>query len=195
MKKFISIISVLALAICLMFTLSGCGSDKDSEKNEGTNTSSSESKKEKENQDAKVFEYIEKIESTNTVEEINGIVGSEGELVDEKLNKYTWKISEDTSITATYYSGTNATISISCQNDLIKDNNVDFSKYSEIKAALNASSLTYDEFIEKLGNVQGHMVEKSSTSRAYKWVGEDGRYLRATFSNSSNKCTFVSGRI
>ncbi|MBP3707289.1 MAG: hypothetical protein J6J36_01595 [Clostridia bacterium] len=193
MKKFVSIVSILALTICLMFTLSGCGSNKDSEKNEGTNTSSSEAKKE--NQDAKVFEYIEKIESKNTVEEINGIVGSEGELVDEKLNKYTWKISEDTSITATYYSGTNATISISCKDDLIKSSNVDFSKYSEIKAALNSSSLTYDEFIEKLGNVQGHMVEKSSTSRAYKWVGEDGRYLRATFSNSSNKCTFVSGRI
>ena len=193
MKKFISIISILALTVCLMFTLSGCGSNKDSEKNEGTNTSSSEA--EKENKDAKVFEYIDKIESTNTVEEINGIIGSEGELVDEKLNKYTWKISEDTSITATYYSGKNATISISCKDDLIKSSNVDFSKYSEIKAALNSSSLTYDEFIEKLGNVQGHMVEKSSSSRAYKWVGEDGRYLRATFSNSSNKCTFVSGRI
>lgn len=193
MKKFISAISVLALVICLMFTLSGCGSDKNSEKDENTNASSSEVKNE--NQDAKVFEYIEKIESTNTVEEINSIIGSEGELVDEKLNKYTWKISENTSLTATYYSGTNATISISCKDDLMKNSNVDFSKYSEIKAALNASSLTYDEFIEKLGNVQGHMVEKSSTSRAYKWVGEDGRYLKATFSNSSNKCTFVSGRI
>lgn len=193
MKKFISAISVLALVICLMFTLSGCGSDKNSEKDENINASSSEEKNE--NQDAKVFEYIEKIESTNTTEEINGIIGSKGELVDEKLNKYTWKISEDTSLTATYYSGTNATISISCKDDLMKNGNVDFSKYSEIKAALNASSLTYDEFVEKLGNVQGHMVEKSSSSKIYKWVAEDGRYLRATFSNSSNKCTFVSGRI
>ena len=124
MKKTISKIGLLALILCLVFSLSGCGSkDNDSNKDSKSNSSenSTESTTESNKEDLKVFEYMDKIKPENTVEEINSIIGSDGELVDEKYNKYTWKITDDTTLTATYYSAKTATITIDIDDDLLKD--------------------------------------------------------------------------
>ena len=70
---------------------------------------------------------------------------------------------------------------------------MDFSRYDELKPKIS-EGITYDDFIKYIGNVDGILIEKSSYSKKYIWVAEDGRsYLNGTFSISTGKCTFISG--
>lgn len=138
-------------------------------------------------------ECIKQIDITNTVEEINEIIGFEGELIDEEYNSYLWDLSENSELEATYYSSDEAYITIYVDEEVFKNDKVDFSKYEEIEELLdNGESLTYDEFVKKVGD-EGILVEKTPYSTEYLWVNSDGGYLNATFQNSSGKCSFVSG--
>ena len=47
-------------------------------------------------------ECIKQIDVTDTVEEINEIIGFEGELIDEEYNSYLWDLSEISELEATY---------------------------------------------------------------------------------------------
>ena len=196
-NKIFSKISLLALILCLIFVLSGCGAKKDSSDKDSkdNNESSSQESNNSDKEDLKVFDFIDKIKPENTVEEINTIVGSEGELVEEKYNKYSWKITEDTTLTATYYSSKTATISITIDDDLLKDDKTDLSTASNLKSEINSENgIKYEDLVSRFGT-NGHIVEKSSSSTVYKWVNGKGGYIRATFSNSTGKCTFFSGLV
>lgn len=196
-NKIFSKFGLLVLILCLVFVLSGCGAKKDSSDNdsESNNESSSQESNSSAKEDLKVFDYMDKIEPENTVEEINAIVGSEGELVDEQYNKYSWKITEDTTLTATYYSSKTATITIAIDDDLLEDDNTDLSSASDLKSEINSENgITYDDFVSKFGT-DGYIVEKSSLSTSYRWVNSDGGYIKASFSKSSGKCTFFSGMV
>lgn len=197
-EKTISKIGLLALILCLVFSLSGCGSkDNDSNKDSKSNSSenSTESTTESNKEDLKVFEYMDKIKPENTVEEINSIIGSDGELVDEKYNKYTWKITDDTTLTATYYSAKTATITIDIDDDLLKDDKTDLSDSSNLKSEINsANGVKYEDMVSKFGT-NGYMVEKRSSGTSYMWVNKDGGYIKANFSNDSGKCTSFFGRV
>lgn len=194
MKKTISKIGLLALILCLVFSLSGCGS-KDNDSNKDSKSNSSENSTESSKEDLKVFEYMDKIKPENTVEEINSIIGSDGELVDEKYNKYTWKITDDTTLTATYYSAKTATITIDIDDDLLKDDKTDLSDSSNLKSEINsANGVKYEDMVSKFGT-NGYMVEKRSSGTSYMWVNKDGGYIKANFSNDSGKCTSFFGRV
>ena len=194
MKKTISKIGLLALILCLVFSLSGCGS-KDNDSNKDSKNNSSENSTESSKEDLKVFEYMDKIKPENTVEEINSIIGSDGELVDEKYNKYTWKITDDTTLTATYYSSKTATITIDIDDDLLKDDKTDLSDSSNLKSEINsANGVKYEDMVSKFGT-NGYMVEKRSSGTSYMWVNKDGGYIKANFSNDSGKCTSFFGRV
>lgn len=194
MKKTISKIGLLALILCLVFSLSGCGS-KDNDSNKDSKNNSSENSTESSKEDLKVFEYMDKIKPENTVEEINSIIGSDGELVDEKYNKYTWKITDDTTLTATYYSAKTATITIDIDDDLLKDDKTDLSNSSNLKSEINsANGVKYEDMVSKFGT-NGYMVEKRSSGTSYMWVNKDGGYIKANFSNGSGKCTSFFGRV
>ena len=140
------------------------------------------------------IECIKKINTSNTVEEINSIIGFEGELTDEKYNKYYWELSEDSGIEVTYYSGKNGTIVVDFDRDSVANSKVNFSRYNELQPKIK-EGISYQEFISYIGNVEGTIIEKSSISTKYVWVATDGSYLNGSFSNSSGKCTFASGRI
>lgn len=194
MKKTISKIGLLALILCLVFSLSGCGS-KDNDSTKDSKNNSSENSTESSKEDLKVFEYMDKIKPENTVEEINSIIGSDGELVDEKYNKYTWKITDDTTLTATYYSAKTATITIDIDDDLLKDDKTDLSDSSNLKSEINsANGVKYEDMVSKFGT-NGYMVEKRSSGTSYMWVNKDGGYIKANFSNGSGKCTSFFGRV
>ena len=194
MKKTISKIGLLALILCLVFSLSGCGS-KDNDSNKDSKNNSSENSTESSKEDLKVFEYMDKIKPENTVEEINSIIGSDGELVDEKYNKYTWKITDDTTLKATYYSAKTATITIDIDDDLLKDDKTDLSDSSNLKSEINsANGVKYEDMVSKFGT-NGYMVEKRSSGTSYMWVNKDGGYIKANFSNGSGKCTSFFGRV
>ena len=209
MKKTISKIGLLALILCLVFSLSGCGSkDNDSNKDSKSNSSenSTESTTESNKEDLKVFEYMDKIKPENTVEEINSIIGSDGELVDEKYNKYTWKITDDTTLTATYYSAKTATITIDIDDDLLKDDKTDLSDSSNLKSEINSANysvldefLSSSEAIVSKESIVSYLNDNDFTSysltKNYMWVNKDGGYIKANFSNDSGKCTSFFGRV
>lgn len=174
----------LLLVIVLIGSLTGCG------KNTTTNGAS----KEKIKGNCTSIECIKKIEPENTVEEINNIIGFSGELIDEKYNTYYWKISENTGVKVTYYSGNTGNVSIDFDRDSLANNKVDFSRYNELQPKIR-EGIAYNEFISYIGNVEGTIIEKSTTSIKYTWVSKDGSYLNGTFSKRYGNCTFASGRI
>lgn len=151
-------------------------------------------KKEETKGKCKVEECLNSIEVTNTVEEINNIIGFEGKKKDENSNKYYWDFSNTTKIEVSIGSSGN-TITATIDRNKIANKKVDFSKYDEIKALLDSgTSLTYDEFVEKVGGVQGTLVSKSSGYKRYTWANSKGGYLSASFSEKTGKCTIVTGR-
>lgn len=151
--------------------------------------------KEKTKGNCTIAECMKSIEITNSVEDINNIIGFKGEPVTEGSNNYVWKFTDATKIEFTTGSSGNGSVSATIDKNTIKDKNVDFSRYSEIKELLNnGTSLTYDEFKEKVGGVEGTLVGKSSSSKRYTWVNASGGYLTASFSERTGKCTIVTGR-
>lgn len=176
----------ILLGVTLIVFLAGCGN------NSVTNENGTSGEKIKGN--CKAVDCINKIKPENTVEEINNIMGFEGELTSEKYNIYYWKITENTGVKVAYYSSKTGDISIDYDKDSLTNNKVDFSKYKELQEKMK-EGITYDDFISYIGNVQGTITEKSSSSTQYTWVSKDGSYLNGTFSNSSGKCLYINGRI
>lgn len=189
MKKILFNISLLFLIIVIV---TGCGNEVTKENNDNVTNNVVE----KENGKCKAIECINLINPENTVEEINEIIGFKGELTDEKYNKYYWELSNDTGIEVTYYSSSKGTIKVDFDRNTVANKKVDFSKYDEIKTLLNSgNSLTYNDFVNKVGNVEGTLIEKSAYTKKYVWVNSDGGYLNASFSETSGKCTIVTGRV
>lgn len=185
------ILSIL-LSITLIISLTACGNTTNTGNNTTPDDNTTSGEKIKGNCTA--IECIKKIEPENTVEEINKIIGFEGEKTDEQYNIYYWQISENTGVKVAYYSSTKGDISIDYDRDSLANNKVDFSRYSELQSKVK-EGITYDEFISYIGNVQGTVIEKSSINTRYTWVSKDGSYLNASFIKRTGKCSFVSGRI
>lgn len=180
--------------LCLAFLLSlatGCGKEE--------NSTQENNQKENEVADTKIFEYLDKIEITDNLEKVNEVVGFDGTLDNEGngWKKYTWKITENTSLIVTFYeSSKKCDIKLDFDDELIKNDKVDFSKYEEVSKALKGGEkLTYEDIKEKFGGVDGTQIEKGYVSNKFRWVNSNGGYLNATFSTSSGKCTTIIGRI
>ncbi len=188
-KQLLQIFLVVLCLVLGMVSLAGCGTKQESQNNGA--------EKKVPEEISKAFEYIKDIELTSKVEDINEKVGVEStnEKVD-KDTKYTWKLSDNASLIATAKEeGGIYSLAVEVKEDYLKDDNVDFSKYSEISTVLKAGdTITYDQVKEKLGGAEGNMIEKNSTTTVYEWVNNEGGFLKATFSNSNGRCTLVSGR-
>lgn len=182
-----------ALIATLMLGLTtGCTEKKEASK---TKDKTNVTKKEEKKGNCELTECVNLLEITNTLEEANKIIGFDGEAKGENTNKYYWKFSDTTGIELTVSTSGNGSISATIDKKEIANKKVDFSRYDEIKTALKSGqSLTYDEFVEKVGGVQGTLVGKSSYSNRYTWVNTKGGYLTASFSVKTGKCTIVTGR-
>jgi len=183
MKKVLGIIS-MALVLVL---LTGCGQNK--------TQPTVVDKPAKGN--CKVFDCIKKLDTKNTLEDVNKVMGFEGEKEREGsgYTTYKWVINEDKNeaVEATFYS-TSTTVSITFSDDDIKNPKVDFSKFDEIKKAMNnRETVTYDDVKAKF-NAEGTLIEKSSFSTKYRWVNEKGGYMNASFGSETGKCTMIMGR-
>lgn len=187
---------VLFIVLCGMFLISLSGCSKAETKKEDNNKTKETTKKENTKDATKVVDYIEKLDNNSTLEDVNKLVGFDGVVDSKNEKKYVWNITDTSSLTATFVNKGYTSLEIEIEDDLLKNSNVDFSKYKEISSALkNGETVTYDAFKEKVGGVDGTPVAKTSISTSYRWVNEKGGYLRATFNNKTKKCTFVSGRI
>ena len=188
MKKVLGI-AVIALAVV---TLTGCSLTPS--KSNGSNTPVEKPAK----GNCNVFDCIKKLDIKDDLAKVNKVMGFEGELVREGngYNTYKWVINEDKDekVEATFYSSS-TTISISFKDEAIKNAKVDFSKFDEIKKAMNnKETVTYDDVKAKFG-ADGVLVEKSSFSNKYRWVNAKGGYMNASFGLTSGACSMIMGRI
>lgn len=166
-----------------MFVLTGCG----------TKVEEKQEQKEEAKGNCVATECIKQIKSNNTVEEINTIIGFEGEK-SEYSEKYTWKLDSKTSIVLDI-SSTSPILQATLNKEELKSDAVDFGVYNDIKELLNkGTKITYAEMVEKLGGVEGTLAGRTENSDRYIWVDKHDRTFGATFSNDDGKCTIISLR-
>lgn len=163
----------------LLLLVTGCAEEKMEEKPE-----------EKPKGNCTVVECIKKIEVDNTKEEINEIIGFEGE-TSEYSGEVTWKLDSKNWITLKP-SGDNQILQATIDKETLKDENVTLPSYSELKEMLN-KGVTYEELVEKIG-AEGTLDSKTSSSKGYVWADKNGQRLGATINNKSGKCTVASYR-
>lgn len=153
-----------------------------------------------------VFQCIDKLDPNSKIEDMNKIIGSDAELAveDDKTKIYKWTLADDTTIEArveTYKNeNTDETRSFTTLNINYPENfashDANFSRWGEIQAKMDQEEgITYGEFIEMVGGIDGTITEKAQDSKKYQWFDNDGGYLSASFDDQTNKCTFVTGRI
>ena len=144
-----------------------------------------------------------KLKVETTYEEINEIIGFEGDLASESkegavmaYKKYEWKLTDDTSIIVRldeFKGKTTAQISAEFPDKMIKNDKVDFSKVEELKTKINSTEgLYYDEFVKLVGGVEGTLDSVTTFSHKYLWVNSNGGTLHATF-DENGKCTIFNG--
>lgn len=166
-------------SVCALCFITGCSEQKVEEK-----------PKEEVKGNCTVTECIKKIETTNTKEEINKIIGFEGE-TSEYSNETTWKL--DSKNWITLKPGTNSQIvQATIDKESIKNENVTLPSQKELQELLN-QGITYTELVEKIG-AEGTLNSKTSTSVGYIWADKNGQRLSASINNESGKCTVASYR-
>lgn len=174
------------ISICfLLGFLTGCSKKEEVEEN---NTEVIETKAK-----CEVSECIKLLKSNNTPEEINEVIGLVGKKSDYS-DTYTWKLTDKTSITATYNGDDTAIIQGSLDKTSIASDEADFSKFTEMKKDLSkGKSFTYDEIVTKVGGIEGTLSSRTSSSVGYTWVDKHGQTFSATFSdNLDGKCSIIS---
>lgn len=175
------------LIISMVFVLAGCGAKKNTKKPE----------EEKIKGNCKVFECIKNIEVTDSLETVNEKMGFDGkkDKDTDDYSIYIWEVTKDSKVKIQFNNGSKSDITIEFDKEKIASDKLDLSKSEDIKSTVQKGEMSLDKFNEMVGNVEGTLVEKSGTIKKYLWYGASDNYLYGTFSNTSNKCTFISGRI
>ena len=161
--------------------------------NKGDSNSGESSQEETTKGKCKIFDCMKKLNAKMTLEEVNEVIGFESET--DSYTVYNWDITEETGISVQFHTkyGT-STITANYPNSMVK-RKADFSRWDEIKKRLNDTKnrLTYSEFVEMVGGVEGTIDKISDGSTTYKWLNADGGYLSGYF-NKDNECTMATGR-
>lgn len=141
-----------------------------------------------------VLDCIKQIEATNSIKEINDVIGLEGETSDTSKN-VKWKLNSKDSITLTY-AGESPILQANYDKSTIKNEQNDFSFYSELADRLKkGKTVTYEDIKEKVGGFDGTLEGKTETSNSYVWVDKNDRVLRATIKNDKKgTCSIMSLR-
>ncbi len=136
---------------------------------------------------------MKKIEVTNTMKEINDIIGFESTTDASIGSDPIWKFDSKNWISFKTYSNDNITIQATIDKESIKNDKIKLPLSSELQKNLNNGSFTYEELVAKIGG-EGTLTSISKGSRSYTWVDKTGQKLGATFNNESGKCTVASYR-
>ena len=197
MKNIFKLTTITLSLVMVLFLVTGCDLTKTKTKENNTKTEEKDTKKSTSKGKCEVLNCIKKLSSDSSLEDINKVIGFEGEVYQEGngWTTYKWELNDTDTVEATIFSSS-TTVKISFDDDLIKNKKVDFSKYSEIKSALNnRENVSYDQMKEKFGGVDGTLTEVSSSGYKYRWVNSEGGYLTANFNLEKTKCSMVMGRI
>lgn len=134
--------------------------------------------------------YINQLEVTNTVEEINAIIGVEG-TKSEYSEEYKWEI-DDKNYIMLKFAGDSPILQATVNKEAVKNEDLSLPSASELQQMLNDGSFTYQELVEKMDGVEGYLSGKTSGSVSYSWVDKHNMKLSATFNNESGKCTIAN---
>ena len=168
MKKTIASILVIIMLLAGLLLLTGCG-EQNTTSTENP-VQAQEEKKEESGKNNKAYELIEKLEPTNTIEEANKIVGTDATLTDEKYYIYEYDFGGDYKITLKYYSATGKTadIKLSYNKNDLKDSRVTLKNASDLKSKIQGGEkVSYDDFKEAVGGVDGTLTEKTKYTKNY----------------------------
>ena len=154
---------------------------------------SSDLKKEEVKAKCSIAECMKKIEATNTVEEINDIIGFESTTDAMIGSDSIWKFDSKNWISFKTSGNDNITIQATIDKETLKDDKIKLPSSSELQKDLNDGSFTYEELVQKVGG-EGTLTSISKGSFSYTWVDKSGQKLGATFNRESGKCTVASYR-
>lgn len=169
------------ILVILALTITGCTEEKMDEK-----------KEEEIKANCSIVECMKQIEATNSIEEINDIIGFSSTTDAMIGSDPIWKFDSKNWISYKKYSDDDITIQATIDKESIKDDKITLPSQSELQQLLN-EGITYEGLVEKLGG-EGHLSSKSSKSTSYTWVDKSGRRMGATINNESGKCTVASFR-
>ena len=178
MKK---ILSTSMIFLCTLFFLTGCTEEKLDEKTQ-----------EEVKGNCSIVECMKQIKVTNTLEEINDIIGFESTTDAMIGSDPIWKFDSKNWISFDA-DGDDVTIQATINKESLKDENIKIPSSSELQKDLNNGSFTYEELVKKLGG-EGTLTTISKGSRIYTWVDKSGMRLGATFNNECGKCSIASLR-
>ncbi len=139
----------------------------------------------------KVEDCIKQVEVSNTVEDINKVIGIDAEK-SEYSEEYKWKLNEKESIVLKVYDSGNI-IQATIDKKSIMNEDVDFSNFNDLKKKLESgTSFTYEELVANFNGVEGVIAGKTSTSNRYIWVDSMERVFSATINLTTKKCSIIS---
>lgn len=162
--------------------ITGCAEEKLDEK-----------QKEEVKGNCSIVECMKKIQATNTMEEINNIIGFESTTDAMIGSDPIWKFDSKNWISIKTSGNNNTIIQATIDKESIKDDKIKLPSSSDLQKDLNNGSFTYEELVEKVGG-DGTLTSISEGSLSYTWVDKTGQKLGATFNSESGKCTVASYR-
>lgn len=186
-KTIIIVISVILIVIMGILGYIALG-----EKN-NSNVGDTNNKQEEAKGNYNIIEAMQHIEVTNTIEEINAIIGFEATTDAMIGSDPIWKFDSKNWISYKSYGNDDITIQATIDKESIKNDNIKLPSSSDLQKDLNNGSFTYEELVQKIGG-EGTLTSISKGSRSYTWVDKTGQRLGATFNNESSKCTVASYR-
>lgn len=180
--KYKKILSISIIFLCTLCFATGCTEEKLYEK-----------PKEEVKANCSIVECMKKIEATNTMEEINAIIGFESTTDAMIGSDPIWKFDSKNWISFKTYGDDDTTIQATIDKESIKNDDIKLPSSSDLQKDLNNGSFTYGELVQKVGG-EGTLTSISKGSLSYTWVDKTGQRLGATFNNKSGKCTVASYR-
>ena len=169
--------------LCVLCLATGCSKEQQEEKKEEKKVVSN----------CSIVECMKKIEATNTIEEINDIIGFESTTDAMISSDPMWKFDSKNWISFKSYSENSITIQATIDKESLKNEDIKLPLSSDLQKDLNNGSFTYEELAEKIGG-EGTLTSISENSRIYTWIDKSSQRLSATFNNKSGKCTIASYR-
>lgn len=187
--------------IAVLFAITGCGAEKSESNGNNSSSTAAESKA----KCGDVLQCMEKLDVNSELDDMNEVMGFEAKekssTDDYKI--YEWDLTDDTSIEVMFHYYTSVinnetTVSANFTANYPWDtvpNKADFSKWDEIEEKLNSDKgLSYSEFVELVGGVEGIIDSKSDDEIGYSWHNSEGNYLKAKVDPETNEILWATGR-
>ncbi len=135
------------------------------------------------------FDLINQIEVGDSLEKINEVIGSEGEVRSDNAT-YTWE-----NFSAVFrVDDTSAALSVSLlyDNKDVENSKVKIKDLDALKAKVS-EGIFYNDFKEYVGGVDGVLVSKNSSTNGFVWRNPNGSVVDASFRVEDNMCNSFVG--